>query len=72
MNNYTDSSLKNENTPIVEPIKRDYCSEPSLEDDFSFGMQGNQDLNSDSDGETLVSEWSTGDIGQDNEQLIVD
>ena len=72
MNNYTDSSLKNENTPIVEPIKTGYCSDSSLEDDFSFGMQGNQDLNSDSVGENLVSDWSTGDIGRVNEQLIVD
>jgi len=72
MNNYSDSSLKNENTTIVEPIETDYCSDSSLEDDFSFGMQGNQDLDSDSDGENLVSEWSTDDIGQVNEQLILD
>ena len=47
MNNYSDS------------IETDYCSDSSLEDDFSFGMQGNQDLDSDSDGENLVSEWSS-------------
>jgi len=29
MNNYSDS------------IETDYCSDSSLEDDFSFGMQGN-------------------------------
>ena len=72
MNNYSDSSLKNENTTIVEPIETDYCSDSSLEDDFSFGMQGNQDLDSDSDGENLVSEWSSDDSGQVNEQLILD
>ena len=35
-------------------------------------MHGNQDLDSDSDGENLVSEWSTDDIGQVNEQLLLD
>jgi len=72
MNNYSDSSLKNENTTIVEPTETDYCSDSSLEDDFSFDMQGNQDLDSDSDGENLVSAWSSDDIGQVNEQPILD
>jgi len=49
----------------------DYCSDSSLEDYFSFGMQGNQDLDSDSDSENLVSEWSSDDIGQVNEELIL-
>ena len=60
MNNYSDS------------IETDYCSDSSLEDDFLFGTQGNQDLDSDSDVENLVSDWSTDDIGQVNEQLILD
>jgi len=72
MNDYSDSSLKNENTTIDEPVKTDYCSDSSLEDVFSFGMQWNQDLESDSDGENFVSEWSTDNIGQVNEQLILD
>jgi len=54
MNNYSDS------------IETGYCSDSSLEDDFSLGMQGNQDRDSDSDGENLVSEWSSDDIRQVN------
>jgi len=35
-------------------------------------MEANQELDSDSDGENLVSERSTDDIGQVDEKLIID
>ena len=50
----------------------DYFSDSSFDDEFSFGMNTNNKLDNDSDEENLVSELSSDDFGQVNEQLLID
>ena len=47
-------------------------SDSSLDDDFSFGMNLNHELDNDSDEENLVPEFSSEDFGQVNEKIFID